>query len=54
MYLSSNRTRNSDAFRDRLKARGYRVLISINAEQAEPLPAQPYDADVNAAAERAG
>jgi eukaryotic-like serine/threonine-protein kinase len=57
VFVVEQNTKFQDAFRDRLKARGYRVLISINADQAVTrYQQQPYDAlIVNCVtAERAG
>src|SRR5262245_31965468 len=57
VFVVEQNTKFQDAFRDRLKARGFRVLISINAAQAVTrYQQQPYDAlIVNCVtAERAG
>jgi eukaryotic-like serine/threonine-protein kinase len=45
VFVVEQNPKFQDAFRDRLKARGYRVLISINASQAvSRYQQQPYDA----------
>ena len=57
VFVVEQNTKFQDAFRDRLKARGYRVLISMHANQAMArYQQQPYDAlIVNCVtAERAG
>jgi len=57
VFVVEQNTKFQDVFRDRLKSRGYRVLISINADQAVTrYKQQPYDAlIVNCVtAERAG
>lgn len=45
VFVVENHQKLQDAFRDKLKARGYRVLISINAAQAvSRFQQQPYHA----------
>jgi CheY-like chemotaxis protein len=45
VFIVEANTKLQDVFREKLKARGYRVLLSINAPQAQTrFQQQPYDA----------